>query len=263
MEENSPQNPLDVRIQSANRILLEQIALESRQPFSDANGLDQVRVLILISRSNFNWSDSVAQILVTNVLSHIRCNSCFSETVRRDGAYVHQLTYQVPVSFLYPKGGEATAIFANRYQNIHPRIPTIPTFSSVLKSSFERVVENRAWCDRCRRYRQFLTRTALQGVSPVLVLNTALEKSAESRQLWATPGWLPKEIGINIEKENFLCFEGETLRKLQRSLHKNTITIYQLVGMVADIISGEHEKPHLVSLIDSWFGRQFSTMVQR
>lgn len=48
-----------------------------------------------------------------------------------------------------------------------------------------------------------------------------------------------------------MCFEGDNLRNLQRTRHQHTIMVYQLVGMVVEINSGEHEKPHLVSLIDS------------
>ena len=73
----------------------------------------------------------------------------------------------------------------------------------------------------------------------------------ESKQLWAIPGWLPEEIGIYVEGGKVMCFEGDNLRNLQRTRHQHTIMVYQLVGMVAEINSGEHEKPHLVSLVDS------------
>lgn len=75
----------------------------------------------------------------------------------------------------------------------------------------------------------------------------------ESKHLWAVPGWLPEEIGIYVEGGKVMCFEGDNLRNLQRTRHQFTITVYQLVGMVAEINSGEHEKPHLVSLVDSQY----------
>ena len=45
------------------------------------------------------------------------------------------------------------------------------------------------------------------------------------------------------------CFEGEELR-LQKQRNNRYLTLYELVGFVADIDSGEHQKPHLVSLIN-------------
>lgn len=82
----------------------------------------------------------------------------------------------------------------------------------------------------------------------VLMINTAL-KSPEAQRLWSLPGWLPEEIGIIVEGGKFFCFEGEDLRlHLQRNMH--VIIVYELVGLVADINSGEHQKSHLVSLIN-------------
>ena len=82
----------------------------------------------------------------------------------------------------------------------------------------------------------------------VLMINAAL-KTQEAQRLWSLPGWLPEEIGIIVEGGKFFCFEGEDLRlHIQRNMH--VITVYELVGLVADINSGEQQKSHLVSLID-------------
>jgi PAB-dependent poly(A)-specific ribonuclease subunit 2 len=81
------------------------------------------------------------------------------------------------------------------------------------------------------------------------MLNAAIN-SPEAKQIWATPGWLPEEIGIVIDREGqFFCFEGADLRlHLARGLHP--IKVYSLVGVAADIDSGQHQKSHLVSLIN-------------
>ncbi len=77
----------------------------------------------------------------------------------------------------------------------------------------------------------------------------AAAHTTEAKQLWSTPGWLPREIGIIVEAGQFFCYEGEDL-----SLHllrgQHYINVYELVGMVADINSGEHQKSHLVSITD-------------
>lgn len=81
------------------------------------------------------------------------------------------------------------------------------------------------------------------------MLNAAIV-SHEAKQLWATPGWLPEEIGIIIDQSGqFFCYQGKDLEThLQRGMHN--ITVYSLIGFAADIEGGPHQKSHLVSLIN-------------
>ena len=82
----------------------------------------------------------------------------------------------------------------------------------------------------------------------VFLLNAAVT-SAEARQFWAMPGWLPTEIGIILEGGQLFYYEGEDLRlHLQRGMH--SITVYELVGVVAEVVSGEHQASHLVALVN-------------
>lgn len=77
----------------------------------------------------------------------------------------------------------------------------------------------------------------------------AVANNTEAKQFWATPGWLPEEIGIIIDHGQLFCYEGEDLKlHLARAIHK--VTVYSLVGFAADIDSGQHEKPHLVSFVN-------------
>lgn len=48
LEENAPQNTLEVRIQAANRFLLDQIAFDSRRVFPSDSKLDQVQYSMVI-----------------------------------------------------------------------------------------------------------------------------------------------------------------------------------------------------------------------
>lgn len=115
----------------------------------------------------------------------------------------------------------------------------------------------RAWCPRCKRYQQLETRTTVQSLPPVLIFSTALDKSPpDARKLWATPAFLPPEIGIAIENNQVTCQQGEFLRirNATKSLFR-PLPVYELVGMVADISPpGEHthhpqQKPqHLVAI---------------
>jgi len=123
-----------------------------------------------------------------------------------------------------------------------------PTFSQIFKASVERQDQTRGWCDRCKRYQQLSTRKTIQSIPPVLVLNAAVH-SADAKQLWAKPRWLPQEIGIVVDQGQFYCYEGQDLNfHLRRGAFN--IVVYELVGVVADISAGESQKSHLVSLIN-------------
>ena len=82
-----------------------------------------------------------------------------------------------------------------------------------------------------------------------------MEKTSEGRQLWARPGWLPEEIGISAQEGGVTCYEGSQLSHRQ-SATREPIPVYELVGMVVDVNSGEHQKPHLVSLINGLYPRR-------
>ncbi|KAL8941516.1 MAG: hypothetical protein Q9216_002198 [Gyalolechia sp. 2 TL-2023] len=136
-------------------------------------------------------------------------------------------------------------------QNLNPRMrSSTPAFSRVLKDSFERDNNQRMWCDRCRRYQLVQSWETVQNVPPVLMINTGLNKQTDGRQLWSIPGWLPEKIGIGIDKGRVLCLEGEALRVSQRNRQARPLIVYDLVGLVADVNSGEHQKSHMVSLIN-------------
>jgi PAB-dependent poly(A)-specific ribonuclease subunit 2 len=80
------------------------------------------------------------------------------------------------------------------------------------------------------------------------MLNAAITTN-DAKQFWATPGWLPEEIGVIVDQGQFFCFQGEDLNHhLQRGAHN--IRVYSLMGLAADIDSGQHQKSHLVSLVN-------------
>jgi PAB-dependent poly(A)-specific ribonuclease subunit 2 len=67
--------------------------------------------------------------------------------------------------------------------------------------------------------------------------------------LWATPGWLPEEIGIIVDQGQFFCYEGEDLKlHLQRGIHN--IRVYSLIGLSVNIEGTQPQKPHLVGMIN-------------
>lgn len=97
-------------------------------------------------------------------------------------------------------------------------------------------------------------RRAVLSSPSVLMINANVQNS-ESKQLWSTPNWLPQEIGVIIgEDRQFYCYEGHDMTfHQQRKVYD--IQVYELVGVVADINSGENQKPHLVSMVNGEFLR--------
>jgi PAB-dependent poly(A)-specific ribonuclease subunit 2 len=213
LEEFAPNVALTSMIQNLNRFLLEKISEEFRQ--------------MLPSQTGPSLMD---QVLETQARASMRCAQCANETIRGGKNFVNELVYP------------AKHVMKNT------RIPR-PTFSQILKASVERQDQTRGWCTKCNRYQQMVQRKTIQSIPGVLMLNTAIQ-SHEAKLLWSIPNWLPQEIGIIVDQGQFYCFEGQDLKlHLQRGVFD--IMVYELIGVVADINSGEHQKPHLVATINT------------
>ncbi|KAI1336970.1 PAB-dependent poly(A)-specific ribonuclease subunit PAN2 [Xylariaceae sp. FL0016] len=168
------------------------------------------------------------ELFQTSAVSSIRCMNCRSETTKPDTTMVNDL--------LYPP---------NKSGHRNPRVRST-TFSQILKNSIEREVTNKGWCQNCHRYQSLATRKTIQTVPSVLMLNTAINTN-EHKRLWATPGWLPEEIGIIIDNGQFFCYEGEDLKlHLQRGIH--VVTVYSLTSIAVNIDGGRQQQSHLVAM---------------
>jgi PAB-dependent poly(A)-specific ribonuclease subunit 2 len=215
LEEFAPNVALTNMIQNLNRFLLDKVSEEFRR--------------LLPNHSGPSLMDHA---LETQARSSMRCAQCANETVRGGRTFVNELVYPAKHVIKNTKG---------------PR----PTFSQILKASVERQDQTRGWCNKCNRYQQMVQRKSIHSVPTVLMLNAAIQ-SHEAKLLWSTPNWLPQEIGIIVAQDSgqFFCFEGQDLKyHLQRNAFN--IMVYELIGVVADINSGEHQKPHLVATINT------------
>ncbi|KAI4200031.1 MAG: hypothetical protein LQ346_002462 [Caloplaca aetnensis] len=210
-EETTPQSTLEVRIQAANRFLLKQIGMDHQRVAPGDAKLDNM--------------------LVSHAFTNMRCTSCYHETMRTHHKNLVDLSYHT--------------------LNLNPRVrSSTPAFSKLLRDSFERENNQRMWCDRCRRYQLVQSWESVSNVPPVLMINTGLNKQSGGRQLWSIPGWLPEKIGLSVDKGRLLCVEGEALRASQRNRQSRPLVVYDLVGLVADVNSGENQKSHMVSVIN-------------
>ncbi|KAF2001926.1 PAB-dependent poly(A)-specific ribonuclease-like protein subunit pan2 [Amniculicola lignicola CBS 123094] len=213
LEEFAPNVPLTSMIQGFNRFLIDKISEEFRRMMPNHSG-----------------PSLMDQALETQARASMRCAQCANETVRGGKTFVNEMVYPAKHVLKNARG---------------PR----PTFSQILKSSVERQDQTRGWCNKCNRYQQMVQRKTIQSVPGVLMLNAAIQ-SQEAKALWSIPNWLPQEIGIIVEQGQFFCFEGQDL-KLHQQRGVYNIMVYELIGIVADINSGEHQKPHLVAAINT------------
>jgi PAB-dependent poly(A)-specific ribonuclease subunit 2 len=177
--------------------------------------------------------------LETAATSSIKCNNCGSIMTRAAASFTHELMY--PVTKPSQTGHR------------HPKGPKT-TFSQVLKKSVERDMSIQGWCQTCKTYRKTLnTKKRIDNIPSVLTL-LAGSLNDESRRLWATPDWLPPEIGVIVKGGEFFCYEGEDLKfQLQRGYHN--ITVYSLMGVAIniDVDQGPAES-HLVAVVNGTSG---------
>ncbi|KAF2717991.1 hypothetical protein K431DRAFT_333256 [Polychaeton citri CBS 116435] len=209
LEENTINTPLTVMIQSLNRFLL--------------NEIDGSRTSSLTSKGKLQ------PVFGTRGVALSRCSHCHYEVSQEKSWHTHDLAYP-----------------AKQPKHMHPR-GAKHTFSQILKASIERDETQRGWCMRCQGYKAIKSRRLVANLPTALTLNTCIF-SPESKQLWAGRGFLPKEIGLIVNNGQIFCYEGQDLQfHLQRRTFP--VTVYELVGVVADVTSGESQKSHLVSTI--------------
>jgi len=159
-----------------------------------------------------------------------QCTHCSYEDAREQVWYSHDLVYP-------PKPTK------------HSPRPTRQYFTRVLKDSVERYDQQRGWCMRCQGYKAIRSHRTVHTMPAVLMINAAIT-TPEARQLWANPGFLPREIGIIMMNGQFFCYEGADLQlHLQRGNYQ--VAVYELVGVVSDVAAGETQKSHMVSTVDT------------
>jgi PAB-dependent poly(A)-specific ribonuclease subunit 2 len=213
LEEHAPNAPLTSMIQATSRFLLDKFCMDYRQVLPSSH------------------KEQMEHTLGTKMIATIRCANCNHEQIRQEDVHSHELIYPPKNAGRPPQRG------------LPPQ-----KFSHILKSSVERQEQTRGWCSRCQGYKSMTQRRAVQTAPSVLMVNANVQNS-ESKQLWSTPNWLPQEIGVIIGNGQFYCYEGQDLElHIHRKAHN--IQVYELIGVVADINSGESQKPHLVSVVN-------------
>lgn len=189
------------------------------------------RFLLQRMEANYEWvAPSLDQFHLsfgTIGLDFTQCAHCSYESRMDKVWYSHDLLYP-------PK--------APKHRNVRQY------FSQILKSSIERHNQHRGWCLRCNGYKGMVSHRAIHSLPAVLMLNAAVN-TPDARQTWATPGFLPREIGVIVNNGRFFCYEGQDLQlHLQRG--QFNISVYELVGIVSDVSTGDNEKPHMVATVD-------------
>ena len=210
LEENTFNTPLTVMVQNLNRYLLKHLDDDFRRLVGNTGELQLA--------------------LGTIGRAYSACTACSYEDVKDHQVwYSHDLVYR-------PRTTKHSS------RNVRPY------FSRLLKESVERFDQHRGWCMKCHGYKALRSRRALLRTPAVLMINAAIHTS-EAKQLWTTPGFLPREIGIIVQDDQFYCYEGQDLQlHLQRRIHD--ITAYELVGVIADVTAANTQS-HLVSMVNT------------
>lgn len=172
--------------------------------------------------------------------------NCQHETYRQDSSRIIDLYYRSWVC------GYSRIMISLSHQ-IQKFRQSHATFSDIVTNSLHRDSEKKGFCNRCKKYAPITSRPEVRTVPPILILNTSLDNNAEARRLWGSPDWLPTEIAVVPQGRSFSCFQGEILQDLLRAKPEAHNMVYELVGFVADINSGEQQKSHLVSLVNGKF----------
>ncbi|GAP92580.2 putative PAB-dependent poly -specific ribonuclease subunit PAN2 [Rosellinia necatrix] len=194
-------------------------------------------------------SAAFEELFRTSAVSSIRCMNCRNENTKADTTMVNELIYpqNVGKAGSFSVSSDRAANTKKKPGQRNPRARGT-TFSQVLKMSVERETTNKGWCNTCHRYQSLATRKTIREIPSVLILTAAIN-TAEHRHLWATPGWLPEEIGIIVDNGNFFCYEGEDLKlHIQRGIHH--ITVYSLTGLAVNIDGGKQQQSHLVAMVN-------------
>ncbi|KAI1848947.1 hypothetical protein JX266_005375 [Neoarthrinium moseri] len=195
-------------LQNFSRFMLDKIA-------ADYKRIDQTRPM--------------EKLLETTAISSIRCTHCGSETTKPASSYVQELIYE-----------------SSKSGSRHAKSPRV-TFSQILKKSVERDITTKGWCASCKKYNLLSSKKVTRNLPVVLTLLAGNIRD-EHRRLWATPGWLPEEIGIIVNGGQFFCYEGKDLEyHRQRSYHQ--IVEYSLTGVAVNIDTG-HRDCHVVAMVN-------------
>ncbi|KAI1434270.1 PAB-dependent poly(A)-specific ribonuclease subunit PAN2 [Xylaria sp. CBS 124048] len=191
------------------------------------------------------------ELFQTSAVLSMRCMNCRNETTKAEATMVNNMIYPQNVGKAGPPfmSSDRAANAKKKSGQRNPRVRGM-TFSQVLKMSVEGEPTNKGWCSSCHRYHPLATRKTIYKVPSVLMLNARIT-TVEQRHLWATPGWLPEEIGVIVDNGNIFCYEGEDLKlHLQRGIHN--IAVYSLIGLAVNIEGSQRQQSpsHLVAMVN-------------
>ena len=211
LEDHTTNTPLTFMIQSLNRFFLHKLEESHRLNTGNPTG---VQTAFAMRGSSF-----------------IKCNTChYLQEAKDQSWYTHDLVYP-------PKSAKNSPRSAN------------PPFTRLLQDSIHRQEQQRGWCMRCQGYKTITSRRAVYSTPDVLTINAAIQ-TPEARQLWATRKFLPREVGTINANGQVYCYDGQDLQ-WHLSKRPHAITIYELVGLVAEVTAGETQKSHLVSVVNA------------
>lgn len=220
--EDAQDGHLNATIQGTLRYLLDESALHLREATRLARHY-HLEGLDLLEQLELTYNN----ICKLHMTGKSRCFNCAQESDKDMSQRVHTLLYE---------GSTSTS--------------KITSFSQAVKTGFDSFDGARGWCTNCGRYKVQTVEKIVENLPTVLHFSAAAE-TEKARKLWTRSGWLPTEIGVVLHRGKAFCFEGKELEDVL-SRRKFVVRTFELVGYVAEV-SGRHQKPHLVSVVNGEF----------
>lgn len=185
-----------------------------------------------LAQESDRMHDSLAQVLTVNAHLDMHCMKCGTQSHRLESSYLLSLVYSDQIN----QGRRQT--------------PTLK-FSDVLSQSFLAASQSKGWCNYCKGYPPLSQQRLFGELPPVLIVNALPDRDHQiCAARWAIPGWLPESVGLFLHQTGHVTCAEENLEQMEGRL-----SIYDLVGVVAQIHSARDRKSHLVSLIDGEYLR--------